>query len=38
MVAELINERMSKEQWWNDTDRGIEVLGEKHYTLSVVDE
>jgi len=30
---------MSKEQWWNDTDKGkTEVLGAKHYTLWVVDE
>jgi hypothetical protein len=24
-------------QWWNDTDRGTEVLGGKHYTVWVVD-
>jgi len=29
---------MIMEHWWNDTDRGIEVLGEKHYTAWVVDE
>ena len=30
---------MSMEQWWNDTDRGkLIVLGEKHYTVWVVDE
>ena len=29
---------MSMEQWWNDTDRGkTKVLGEKHYTMWVVD-
>ena len=28
---------MSVEQWWNGTDRGTEVLGEKHYTAWVVD-
>ena len=35
---------MSVEQWWNDTDRGklkcwekTEVLGDKHYTVCVVD-
>jgi len=25
------------EQWWNDTDREIEVLGERHYSVWVVD-
>jgi hypothetical protein len=29
---------MSMGHWWNDTNRGTEVLGEKHYTASVVDE
>ena len=29
---------MSVEQWWNDTDGKTEVLGEKHYTVWVVDE
>ena len=29
---------MSMEQWWNDTDRKTELLREKHYTVSVVDE
>ena len=28
---------MSMEQWWNDTDRGKQVLGEKHYAAWVVD-
>jgi hypothetical protein len=29
---------MSMEHWWNDTERGTEVLGEKQYTALVVDE
>ena len=28
---------MSMEQWWNDTDRENEVLGETYYTASVID-
>jgi len=27
---------MSVEQWWNDTDGKTEVLGEKYYTVWVV--
>jgi hypothetical protein len=27
---------MGMERWWNDTDGGNEVLGEKHYTAMVV--
>ena len=29
---------MSIEQWWNDTDGKPLVLGEKHFTVWVVDE
>jgi len=29
---------MSMEEFWNDTDRKTEVMGEKHYTVWVVDE
>jgi len=30
---------MSMGQWWNDNEKGkTEVLGEKHYTVWVVDE
>jgi len=28
---------MRLEQWWNDTDRGTDVLGEKPYTAGLVD-
>ena len=29
---------MDVERWWNGTDRGTEVLGEKHYIAWVVGE
>ena len=34
----VVDEWMSMEQWWNDTDGKTEVQGEKHYTRWVVDE
>ena len=34
----VVDEWMSMEQWWNDTDGKTEVLGEKLYTAWVVDE
>jgi len=36
-TAWVVDEWMSMEQWWNDTDGKTEVLGEKH-TAWVVDE
>ena len=36
-IAWVVDEWMSMEQWWNDTDGKTEVLGEKHYTALVVD-
>ena len=29
---------MDMGRWWNGTDRGTEVLGEKHYIVWVVGE
>jgi len=29
---------MNMENWWNDSDRETEVLGEEHYKASLVDE
>jgi len=37
-TALVVDEWMSMENWWNDTDRGKWSTGEKHYRASVVDE
>jgi hypothetical protein len=37
-TASVVDEWMSMEHWWNDTDRGNWRTGKKHYTASVVDE
>jgi len=36
LLASVKDGWISMEHWWNDTDRETEVLGEKHYTASVV--